>query len=89
MSDHWYDETCPHCGARNWINNGDPDDGDCSKLDVTDYRCYGCEQDIRIVDGEHGDERRPHVLGLSPWDEFMQGAHVKGRAHPAIPTPTP
>ena len=78
----WLSETCPGCKAVNFWSD-DPDDGDCSKMDVGTIKCHGCGKDFRLFDDEFGETFRPHMDGDSKWDEFDGGAYRDGQAAPS------
>lgn len=77
MSEIWFVEKCPSCGSNNWIY--DHDDG---LFDVESYTCWKCQAEIKLVDGEFGDEHRPHKKGESEWDDLSGGRHEDGKEKP-------
>lgn len=80
MPDQWMTETCPACQTLNWLNDGDPTDTTVD--DIGSFGCRKCGVEVRLFDGEHGDQYFPHVSGASPWDEFQCGRHAAGLEKP-------
>ena len=82
-------ETCTVCKRTNFVYQPDGDDPDCSKMDTTDYTCWSCGSEIRMVAGEFGDVNHPHAIGTMTSDEYQQGDHCAGlQFHPDC-TPSP
>jgi hypothetical protein len=78
MGELWSKETCPACGAYNWYRIREYD-GDDSKMDITDYRCWKCGIDVKMFVGDFGEQYRPHVADD---DEPTWGDHVDGLENP-------
>lgn len=41
MVDVYYRARCPHCGALNWVQEGDIND--LSQLDIDSIKCFSCD----------------------------------------------
>lgn len=64
-------ETCPSCSMRNFLENND------QYLDISDYTCWNCKQQIRLFSDEFFVEYDPHVI--DPDDDIASEIHVDGR----------
>lgn len=82
MPVYWLEENCPACKATNWLNLGDINDGDSSKMDVMFFDCWKCKAEIVLGDGDCQTDYKPHVVGTGEWDNEADGMHVDGKEKP-------
>lgn len=94
MNETWTKETCPHCGAKNWLCHGDVTD--LTGVDIEACQCWSCEQKFFL--GDLSDVKDIHFSEVQEWcneddaeyktaDDFLQNGAVceRGRKTPDDP----
>lgn len=73
MSNRYYKEFCPSCKTKNWFIDGDPCDGDFSKMDPSIVlECFKCRHRFIVESDYVTVEEMCHAQDHTIWEEVNE-----------------
>lgn len=71
----WLTFSCPHCGKKNWMNDGDVRDLTVMDLDDYGWTCWSCEKNFIL----EPDEIEMQIEGIEHFVDLLNSRCNKGR----------